>query len=310
MRVGVKLRKNASGSSGLGRHLLGALELPLFAGRRAQMVAQPESQPEPQPDSAASKSNSKGPTAAELLKRAASRRPDPDQQDGNAADGAGANDYGSDAFESDSADPIDPGSGGDEEQFYLDMLNRVVRIVGLQAQVTSFAECAQASIFVAILEKMHEVQLSGVIRKPETYEDRVHNCTNVIEALGGIDIAAGRVCQGDFRAIADLITVFNDLCPLASSLAMRELDGHQVHHHHQHGRPASRGPADDEQAAAQWWGQGSGPFTDDRAPLPPALYTYLHGASPPTIFRRPPHRSRAAQPALSVLVLWLAGCRR
>jgi hypothetical protein len=34
---------------------------------------------------------------------------------------------------------------------------RVMRIVGLQAQVTSFAECAQASVFVAILERMHEV---------------------------------------------------------------------------------------------------------------------------------------------------------
>ena len=45
-------------------------------------------------------------------------------------------------------------------------------------QVTSFAECAQASIFVAILEKMQEVQISGVIRKPESYEDRVHNCHN------------------------------------------------------------------------------------------------------------------------------------
>jgi hypothetical protein len=58
-----------------------------------------------------------------------------------------------------------------------------------------------------------------VIRKPETYEDRVHNCHNVIEALGGIAINAEQICQGDFNAIAALITVFSDLCPPESPSA-------------------------------------------------------------------------------------------
>jgi hypothetical protein len=64
-----------------------------------------------------------------------------------------------------------------------------------------------------------QVQISNVNRKPETYEDRVHNCHNVIEALGGIAIDAEQVCQGDFNAIATLITVFNDLCPPESRSA-------------------------------------------------------------------------------------------
>ena len=35
-----------------------------------------------------------------------------------------------------------------------------MRIVGLQAQVTSFAECAQASVFVAILERALELGIN------------------------------------------------------------------------------------------------------------------------------------------------------
>jgi hypothetical protein len=63
-----------------------------------------------------------------------------------------------------------------DEADFVDMLNSVLRIVGLRAQVSRFDECAQASVFVAIFERLFQVRLSNVIRNPETYEDRVLNC--------------------------------------------------------------------------------------------------------------------------------------
>ena len=74
--------------------------------------------------------------------------------------------------------------GDMDEEEYVSMLNRVLRIVGLHAQVSRFDECAQASVFVAIFERLFQVRLSNVIRNLETYEDRVLNCQRVIDALG------------------------------------------------------------------------------------------------------------------------------
>lgn len=136
------------------------------------------------------------------------------------------------------------GSEMDEADF-VDMLNRVLSIVGLRAQVSRFDECAQASVFVAIFERLFQVRLSNVIRNPETYEDRVLNCQRVIDALGGVthaDIAADRICSGDFDAIASLITVFHDLCQPESS------------------RSASDVATAGEREKGEWWGRGSGPF--------------------------------------------------
>ena len=142
-----------------------------------------------------------------------------------------------------------PGSDMDEEE-YVSMLNRVLRIVGLHAQVSRFDECAQASVFVAIFERLFQVRLSNVIRNPETYEDRVLNCQRVIDALGGVtsaDIGADRICGGDFDAIARLIQVFHDLCQPESSRSPSDIATYGEHE-----REAGE--------AGEWWGPGTGPF--------------------------------------------------
>ena len=141
------------------------------------------------------------------------------------------------------------GSGTDEAD-YVSMLNRVLRIVGLHAQVSRFDECAQASVFVAIFERLFQVRLSNVIRNPETYEDRVLNCQRVIDALGGVtsaDIAADRICGGDFDAIARLIQVFHDLCQPESSRSASDIATFGEHE-----REGGEG--------GEWWGPGTGPF--------------------------------------------------
>ena len=52
------------------------------------------------------------------------------------------------------------------------------------------------------------------------------------------------MCKGDFRAIAELITVFNDLC---LNVPEQHRSGEQQLHD------------------AEWWGQPNGPFTDPAA---------------------------------------------
>jgi hypothetical protein len=142
-------------------------------------------------------------------------------------------------------------TGDMDEEEYVSMLNRVLRIVGLHAQVSRFDECAQASVFVAIFERLFQVRLSNVIRNPETYEDRVLNCQRVIDALGGVtsaDIAADRICGGDFDAIARLIQVFHDLCQPESSRSASDIATYGEH----------------EREGGEWWGPGQGPFVTGR----------------------------------------------
>ena len=163
--------------------------------------------------------------------------------------GSEEDDQGEDAHDVPFADEqvergADVASEMDEEDF-VGMLNQVLRTVGLRAQVSNFDECAQASVFVAIFERLFQVRLSNVIRNPETYEDRVLNCQRVIDALGGVtnaDIAADRICSGNFDAIASLITVFHELCQPESS------------------RSASDVATAGERDKGEWWGRGSGPF--------------------------------------------------
>ncbi len=147
---------------------------------------------------------------------------------------------------------VDAQPAGDmDEEEYVSMLNRVLRIVGLHAQVSRFDECAQASVFVAIFERLFQVRLSNVIRNPETYEDRVLNCQRVIDALGGVtsaDIAADRICGGDFDAIARLIQVFHDLCQPESSRSASDIATYGEH----------------EREGGEWWGPGQGPFVTGR----------------------------------------------
>jgi len=155
-------------------------------------------------------------------------------------------------FDEDGAAPAATELGSDaDEADYVSMLNRVLRIVGLHAQVSRFDECAQASVFVAIFERLFQVRLSNVIRNPETYEDRVLNCQRVIDALVGVtsaDIAADRICGGDFDAIASLIQVFHDLCQPESSRSASDIAtvGEQA--------------ADGAEGGDRWWGPGTGPF--------------------------------------------------
>ena len=101
-----------------------------------------------------------------------------------------------------------------DEEEYVSMLNRVLRIVGLHAQLSRFDECAQASVFVAIFERLFQVRLSNVIRNPETYEDRVLNCQRVIDALGGVIIVLGLVCVTKGQGNEDAM-VFPSWCRLA-----------------------------------------------------------------------------------------------
>jgi hypothetical protein len=122
-----------------------------------------------------------------------------------------------------------------------------------------------------------------VIRKPETYEDRVHNCHNVIEALGGIAIDAEQVCQGDFNAIATLITVFNDLCPPESCSASEAAQEWERNAGGRTGRA--------EQPGRQEWRPWSGEDAPDRPAEP-----INQGAGPAALFNPPTHPPQPRPP--------------
>jgi len=114
----------------------------------------------------------------------------------------------------------------------VQLLNSVLNAVGLQAQIETFDECAQASVFVAIFERLFRVRLSDVIRSPATDEDRVQNCQRVIDALGGMlgpgdAVTAEKIIERDAAAINALIQCFAELCqpesmPSTSDVGRRE----------------------------------------------------------------------------------------
>ena len=113
-------------------------------------------------------------------------------------------------------------SAGGEERL-LATANGLLETTGIGNQpIVSFEELqlVATDLFVALFEVMFFAELAEIQRKPETFEDSVHNATTVLDILGQVlgstmdlpDCVTGTaVAAGDTAAIAYLLRVFVEL---------------------------------------------------------------------------------------------------
>ena len=113
-------------------------------------------------------------------------------------------------------------SAGGEERL-LATANGLLETTGIGNQpIVSFEELqlVATDLFVALFEVMFFAELAEVQRRPETFEDAVHNANTVLDVLGQVlgstmdlpeCVTSTAVAAGDKAAIAYLLRVFVEL---------------------------------------------------------------------------------------------------